>query len=481
MEIIQIPKTEYEALKKENEALKKENEALKSEIEILKGLIVALTNEIAELKAKINKNSNNSNKPPSSDGPKKQTIKNSRVPSGKNTGGQPGHEGKTKPLTSSPDTVIELKPIEGCECGGQVVVKNENYTVRQVSDIINPRLITVEYRAKDGACADCGKEYKASFPMGVEGVVSYGENLQAIVTYLNVYQLLPMKRTTELIKDLFGIDISQATVISSGEEAYKNLEPTEKRIKEDVIGSEVAGFDETGMRVAGKNYWLHTASTDTCTVYSIHPKRGKEAMDAMGILPKFRGTAIHDHWKSYYHYLCAHGECNQHHLRHLKYLYEELGCEWAYEMACLLLRVKRHVDLTKLFVASSEANSLEQEDIEIYERIYREILENAQKTIEESPLDSQRMVKRLLKYEQETLLFMYDFAVPFTNNGTERDIRMPKAKQKISGGFRTKKGADVFARVRGYISTVKKRGKNVLEGLKAVFNKESLDFLSPTC
>ena len=481
MEMIQIPKTEYEALRRENEDLKKENEALKSEIEILKGLIIVLTNEITELKAKINKNSNNSNKPPSSDGPKKQVIKNSRTPSGKKTGGQQGHEGKTKDLTSSPDKVIELKPTEGCECGGQVVVKSETYTSRQVSDIIKPQLITVEYRAKSGACAECGKEYKASFPKGVDGVVSYGENLQAIVTYLNIYQLLPIKRTTELIKDLFGIDISQATVISSGEAAYENVEPTEGRIKEEVIESEVAGFDESGMRVAGKNFWLHTASTDICTVYSIHPKRGKEAMDAIGILPKFRGTAIHDHWKSYYHYECAHGECNQHHLRHLKYLYEELGCEWAFEMTCFLLRVKRHVDLTKLFLAGTEVNSLEQEDIEIYERIYRGILENAQKTIEESPLDSQRMVKRLLKYEQETLLFMYDFAVPFTNNGTERDIRMPKAKQKISGGFRTKKGADVFARVRGYISTVKKRGKNVLEGLKAVFNKESLDFLSPTC
>lgn len=473
METIQIDKSEYEALKTEYEALKTEQE-------VLKGLVVALTQEITELKARLNKNSKNSNKPPSSDGPKKGTVKNSRVPTDKKTGGQPGHEGKTKQLSSSPDTVVELKPKEKCDCGGEVVVCKDNYTVRQVTDVVLPKTITVEYQARDGVCAVCGKAHKASFPEGVEGVVSYGDNLQAIVTYLTVYQLVPLKRTTELIKDLFGIDISQGTVVASEGEAYEQLADTEERIKEEVIESEVAGFDESGIRVAGKNHWLHTASTDTCTVYSIHPKRGKEAMDEMGILPLFRGTAIHDHWKSYYHYLCAHGECNQHHLRSLQYLYEDLGCEWAGEMICLLLRVKRHVDLAKLFKAEDqEVNGLEREDIAIYEKMYREILENAHITIEEAPLDSKRMMKRLSKFEQETLLFMCDFSVPFTNNLAERDIRMPKAKQKISGGFRTKHGADVFARVRGFVSTAKKKGKNVMDGMTAVFKGDALKFLFP--
>lgn len=465
-ETIQISKSEYEALKTEQEALK--------------GLVVALTQEITELKAKLNKNSKNSNKPPSSDGPKKGTVKNSRTTSEKKTGGQAGHEGKTKALNSSPDTVVELKPKEECECGGQVIVLNDNYTVRQVNDIMLPKTITVEYQAKDGRCEKCGKIHKASFPKGVEGLVSYGDNLQAIVTYLTTYQLVPLKRTTELVKDLFGINISQGTVVASGEEAYEKLADTEECIKEEVIESDVAGFDESGIRVAGKNHWLHSASTETCTVYSIHPKRGVEAMDEMGILPRFRGTAIHDHWKSYYHYLCAHGECNQHHLRHLQYLYEDLGCDWAGEMICLLLRVKYHVDLTKLFKPEDqEANSLGQEDIETYERMYRDILETARITMEEAPLDSQRMIKRLSKFEQETLLFMYDFSVPFTNNISERDIRMPKAKQKISGGFRTKNGADVFARIRGFVSTAKKRSKNVMDGMIAVFKGDATAFLFP--
>ena len=471
MEMIQISKTEYEAQRTEYETLKAEHE-------VLKGLVAALTNEITELKAKLNKNSTNSNKPPSSDGPKKGTVKNSRTPSGKQTGGQPGHEGTTKPLTLSPDTVVELKAKEICECGGQVLVNGENFTVRQVTDVTLPKVITVEYRAQEGSCAECGKVHKASFPTGAEGVVSYGDNLQAIVTYLSVYQLLPMKRITELMSDLFGIHISQGTVVNSGQEAYKQLATLEEQIKEEIIESEVAGFDESGMRVAGKNHWLHAASTETCTVYSIHPKRGQEAMNAMGILPRFQGTAIHDHLKSYYHYLCAHGECNQHHLRHLQYLYENLGCDWALDMFWLLLKIKKHVDLTKLFMTDElKTNSLAQEDVENYEGVYRKILEDARETIEKAPIDSQRMIRRLIKFEQETLLFMCDFSVPFTNNLTERDIRMPKAKQKISGGFRTQKGANTFARVRGFVSTVKKRGKNVLDGMTAVFKGEALNFL----
>jgi len=475
-------KIEYEALKKEYNNLKMEYETLKLDNEVIKGLVIALTNEISELKAKMNKNSKNSSNPPSSDGPKKGTVKNSRTPSDKKTGGQPGHEGKTKTLSSSPETVLELKPKTECDCGGQIIISRDNYTVRQVSDIILPKTITVEYRAQEGQCEECGKVHKASFPEGVEGVVSYGDNLQAIVTYLSTYQLLPLKRTTELVNDLFGINISQGTIVSSGKEAYERLAGPEDRIKREVIKNDVAGFDESGIRVAGKNHWLHSASTKDCTVYSVHPKRGAEAMDEMGILPLFRGTAIHDHWKSYYQYnLCAHGECNQHHLRHLKYLYEDLRCSWASDMICLLMRIKKHVDLANLFKADNlEVNSLEQEDIKIYAGMYCKILEEAQTNIKDAPLDSKRMINRLIKYEQETLLFMYDFAVPFTNNLSERDLRMPKAKQKISGGFRTKEGADAFARVRGFISTVKKRGKNVMDGMVAVFKGEAQKFLFPT-
>lgn len=454
--------------------LKKQIAELLEENRILKDLVATLTAKIAELEARLNKHSGNSSKPPSTDGYKKPVVKNSRERSERRNGGQPGHAGTTKPFTPTPDTVVELKPKETCECGGTIQI-SEQYTVRQETDIVPLRVVTVEYQAHSGVCEICGKEHKASFPEHLkEAPVSYGTNIQRLATYLSVYQLMPLKRITELFEEVFGTKLSQGFILTTGQEAYEKLAEPEEEVKREIIKSDIAGFDESGYRVDGKLYWLHCASTPEGTVYFVHEKRGIEAMDAMGILPFFKGTAIHDHWKSYYHYMCAHGECNAHHMRHLKWLYEELHQAWAGEMLVLLLRIYKHVMLSKLF----GADRLEQEDIEQYQRMYREILTAPLAAAEELPKESKLMAVRLAEFEQEALLFMIDFKVPFTNNLTERDIRMPKAKQKISGGFRTKDGAKRFARIRGFISTVKKRGKNILEGLGAVFKGQALDFLS---
>lgn len=459
-------KEKYEDLKSEHEALKLEHEALKV-------AFAELISKFEELQTQFKKTSKNSSHSPSSDGMKKGTVKNSREKSGKPNGGQPGHEGRTKELTPTPDKVIKIVPKEKCECGGAILLATDAYTVRQVTDVEPVKIVTVEYRAHEGQCETCGKTHKSNFPKGVEGTSSYGERLKAWVCYLTTYQLIPLKRATELIRDILGIHISQGFIVKSEREAYEALAEVEARIKQEIIDSNVAGFDETGLRVMGMNHWLHIASTPTCTVYGAHRKRGKEAMNDMGILPFFKGTAVHDHWKSYFHYLCAHAECNAHHLRDLLFIHEELGMEWAGKMASLLLRIKLHVDLSKTF----GVDSLPQEDIELYEAQYQEILAGADQ--KNAPLKSSRMVKRMTAYEQETLLFMYDFEVPFTNNLAERDVRMPKAKQKISGGFRSKEGADSFARTRGYLSTIRKRGKKAIDGLVAAFNGEATDFLYP--
>jgi len=458
IEMIEIPKQEYEALK---------------------GLVASLTAKVAELEARLNKNSKNSDKPPSSDGPRKSAVKNNRTPSGRTSGGQKGHEGKTLELRPNPDTVVELKPQEICACGGHIIVRTEDYTVRQVIDIAPVKVLTVEYRAHEGMCDTCAKVHKASFPQGIDNPASYGDQLSAIVTYLTAYQLLPLQRATELVADLFGTKVSQGLIVARGQEAYAKLSETEDRVKEEILASTVVNCDETGARVKGKTCWLHSAGTQNSTVYNIHEKRGKDAMEAMGILPRYTGTIVHDHWKSYYHYdQCSHAECNAHHLRHLKYLHEDLGEAWAGDMASLLLRIKKHVDLSKLF----GADQLEQADIDTYERLYREILVQATAAFDTSPTqrkEVRRMINRMKEYEAETLLFMLDFEVPFTNNLAERDIRMPKTKQKISGGFRTEKGAKAFARIRGFISTTKKKRKNVLDGLIAVFGGNATDFLYP--
>jgi transposase len=441
----------------------------------LMALVSGLTARVAELEARLNKNSKNSNKPPSSDGPKKP-IKNSRVKTGRKSGGQSGHEGKTKESSPNPDTIVPLMPKNECECGGNIALQPGEYTTRQVTDFEPVKLTTTEYRAHDGICAGCGKTHKAVFPKEATGAAVYGNNIQAALTYLNVYQLIPLKRATEMMDDLFGVKVSQGTIVNSINKAHEALAETEERIKEEIIQSDVAHFDESGMRVNGKNYWLHSAGTKTSTVYLIHARRGKVAMDEMGILPLFRGSAVHDHWKSYYLYaLCSHAECNAHILRHLAYVSEELNQDWAMDMATLLLRIKLHVYLTKRF--NAEEKGLGQEDINEYENMYRAILANAEAEKGQAPVESRRLLNRLAAYEQEVLLFMYDFDVPFTNNLAERDIRMPKAKQKISGGFRSEDGADAFARIRGYVSTARKRGKAVFDGLVAAFRGNSTDYL----
>ena len=445
------------------------------EYSAMKALIATLTAKVEELTARHNKNSKNSNKPPSSDGPKKGKVKNSRVPSGRPNGGQPGHEGKTLELKPAPDTIVELKPKQACECGGDIL-ESSNFRTRQVTDIEPIKVLTFEYRAHEGECGVCGKVHKATFPEGVKGVHSYGKGLSAITTYLTSYQLLPLKRTTELISDLFGVNLSQATVLAQNEQAFDKLGDTESLIGEEILASPVVNADETGMRVEGSNHWLHSVGTEKATVYGIHKSRGKEALDEIGILPRYTGTLVHDHWKSYYTYdQCSHAECNAHHLRTLRYLHENLHCSWAGDMAALLLRIKKHVDLCKLF----DSDRIEQADIELYEKNYRNILAAAQSSNEAKPDESRRMIKRLGEYEPEALLFMIDFDVPFTNNLAERDVRMPKTKMKISGGFRSKQGAKVFARIRGFVSTTKKKGKNVLDGLISVFNGNSKSFLYP--
>jgi transposase len=450
MEMVTIPKHEYEALK---------------------ALVATLVEKVKDLEAKLAKNSNNSSKPPSSDHPGKK-VKNSREKSGKPGGGQPGHVGANKQLASKPDTIVKLEPQTKCACGGHIIVSTDDFLVRQQQDLQPAKVITVEYRAHDGKCDCCGKAYKASFPEGVDSPVSYGPHLRGMIAYLNTYQLLPYKRTVEMVKHLYGIDLSQGTISNIVREAHANLAPIEARLKDEIIRSDIVYFDESGMRVCARLYWLHSASTKECTVYLVHPKRGCDAMDEMGILPVFTGTAMHDHWRSYYHYLCAHAECNAHHLRHLQWLFEDVGYAWAGEMICLLLRIKRHVDLSRAF----GAGDLPQEDIAAYELTYRKILEGA-KAIETPHIEAKRMAKRMANYEQETLLFMYDFDVPFTNNLAEPDIRMPKLKQKISGGFRSEDGANAFARIRGFVSTAIKRSKNVYDGLVAVFTGEAYDFM----
>ncbi|KAM3116350.1 IS66 family transposase [Phormidesmis sp. 146-33] len=328
-------------------------------------------------------------------------------------------------------------------------------------------------------CSQCQSLNRGAFPAGVNSVVQYGASLKSLMVYLLDYQLLPSARVEELLSDVVGCALSEATLYTSRERCFDELEPIEDWIFEQVVTSEVIHCDETGMRVKGRLWWLHVASTDGFTFYFVHTKRGRAALDAMALVPNYAGISVHDGWKSYAQYECDHALCNAHHLRELEFICERYQQVWAEEMSILLRDLKQQVDDAK---AQGEA-MLNLDLVQWFEERYA-MLVTAGLAANPSPVSPPDAVKsrgrpkqspaknlldRLQQHQSQVLAFMHDFRVPFDNNQAERDLRMMKLKQKISGGFRSVKGAQMFGRIRGYISTLKKQGFNVLDALKQVF------------
>jgi transposase len=325
-------------------------------------------------------------------------------------------------------------------------------------------------------CTDCGWETIAAFPAEVESRVQYGPRLKALGVYLLSFQLLPYQRIADLFADLFDASFSAGTLFAAQQTASTRLADIASCIRKGIRQSGVAHFDETGLRLGGRLHWLHSASTPHWTYYDWHPKRGQAGMDKAGILPHFAGIAVHDGWASYQHYSCRHALCNAHHLRELSALYEQDGQEWAKQMRALLVEIKRAVEraqaqgrkrLSPLLQARLEARykSL------LHEGFAANPPPEAVPGKRGKPKQSQarNLLDRLHRYARQTLAFMYDFRVPFDNNLAERDIRMMKVQQKVSGGFRSEEGADAFCRLRSYISTLRKQDHSVLSALEHVF------------
>lgn len=434
--------------------------------------IEVLNQRITELEAGQNKNSSNSGKPPSSDGYKKP--QNSRQKTGKPTGGQWGHEGKTLEKVENPDEILEYKIPEACNCGCSLDCVEGTRKTRQVFDIPKPRLRVTEHVIFEKVCPDCGRVHKTDFPAQVNQPVQYGENMHMLMNYLTQYQLIPLGRAVEAIQDITGQSVSEGTLVNAAYSLYGRLEEPVEGIKQQVTNSDVARFDETGMRSQGKTQWLHVVSTERLTYYAIHEKRGEKAARDIGVLPEFNGTAVHDHWKPYYRFSdCTHAECNAHHLRSLKDMTENYHQEWSSEMAGLLVEIYRRVEELK----ASGFAEMPQEELKTWHERYHVILiagisEDDQKSPKVlnkkgEPKKSKplQLLLKLQQYDIETLAFMYDFKVPFDNNLAERDLRMQKLRQKISGCFRGKDGANVFCRIRSYISTAKKNGIDAMEAI----------------
>jgi transposase/uncharacterized coiled-coil protein SlyX len=459
---------------------------LNERIEQLLATISELNERIKTQDEQLHKNSRNSSKPPSTDGfsrPSRPTP--IRPKTDRPSGGQKGHPGHTLEMTDKPDHVIVHHVLSCNGCNRSLAdTPVASYERHQVFDIPPVKIEVTEHQAEIKHCPDCGCINKADMPPDARQPVQYGPQIKAWAVYFNQYQLLPLERTAEVFADLFDHPFSQASVINAVQTAYDLLEPVEKGIKDQLLKQPVIHCDETGAYVNKTRQWVHVTSTDKLTFLAIHPKRGKKATDDIGILPEFHGTVVHDGLPFYYQYdNCKHALCNAHHNRELTAA-EEQNQQWSTKMKDLLGEIKRVVDETKPI-----ADRLSPEQIASFEEKYRAVIE---KGLAENPPDPPRepgkkgrkkqtkaknLLDRLHKRQTETLAFMYDFRVPYTNNQGERDFRMIKVQQKISGCFRSQNGAEAFCRNRGYISTVKKHGSHVIRAIQNLF--EGKPFIPP--
>jgi transposase len=453
-------------------------EAVIALIEPLCAQIAVLTARVKALEDRLATNSRNSSKPPASDSFTKQT-RSLRQPSGRKTGGQPGHPGTTLQQVPVPDQTRLHEPEQCVACGASLaeVAGQLDPERRQVFDLPPLKLEVTAHRVMLKACAACGHRNRGTFPAGVACGASYGAGVKSVLTYLNQAHLLPSARSGEIVADVFGQPVSAGLLEAAVTGCTTALAATETSIKQGLARAAVVNFDETGMSVEGKRQWLHSASTPQLTYYACHAQRGATATQAIGILPAFGGRAIHDGFSSYWQYDCAHGLCNAHHLRELSFAHEQGQRAWAGQMKQLLVAIKQDVDTAK----AQQQPALDPHQRADYEQRYGAILQAGLEEEQHAPpppsgqrgrkkqSKSKNLLDRLVKYREATLAFLHDFAVPFDNNLAERDLRMMKVKQKVSGCFRTTAGAHAFCRIRSYISTMKKQGHNVIAALKSVF------------
>lgn len=446
---------------------------------MLQEQITALQEAVKQLQSRLNMSSRNSSKPPSSDGLNKPAPKSLRVAGHKPTGGQKGHPGSTLCQATQPDKVVIHDVPEQCQACQRKLPFAYVGETRQVFDLPQLRFEVTEHHAMQAICS-CGHVHAGQFPVGVNAAVQYGPRAQAAMVHLNQNHAVSLQRTAALMKDFFGLPVSQAMVIKANQTGAQILQPTVQGIGQAAVASAVLHADESGMRVAKKLHWLHVLATDTLTWMGCHPRRGTEAFEALALLKQFQGVLVHDGWMPYKALPCQHALCNAHHLRELTYLLEEQGQAWAGDMIELLTHAS-HID--NVNCADGQTPNYDapkyQSQVRDLRHLYDAILAQGQQANPIALSTGKRgrpkqskatnLIARLRHYSDDVWRFMTRADVPFTNNLAEQAVRMPKVKQKVSGCFRTLQGVQTYCVIRSYCATMHKQGANIFEALVASF------------
>jgi transposase len=454
-------------LQAENAALREQNQKLLARIQ--------------ELEGRLRKDSHNSNKPPSSDG-LRRVPKSLRKRSGKKPGGQPEHKGHTLALVATPDHVIARYPAECDRCHASLeAVPAQQYERRQVRDLPPLQMEVTEYRAAQVRCPHCQHVSKGTFPAAVAARAQYGPHLQALAVYLLTYQLLPYARTVELLHQICGCTVSPGTLESWEQQASTQLALAEEGIRTALGSAPVLGNDETCIRVNGHFEWLHVARTNQLTLYARHAHRGKLAMDAIGILPQFRGISVHDGLNAYPQYTnCQHALCNAHLLRELTFVAEHEQQPWAEALIEHLLDCQQQVGVARAAGLPHLPDAQQEALVARYHALVRQGLSAQSPPIQvptkgrAKQTPTKNLLDRLQRCASDVLHFVRDWRVPFTNNGAEQDLRMAKIHQKIAGCFRSAWGADAFLRIRSYLSTMAKQHAALFLVLQQLFRDQPL-------
>jgi len=453
--------------------------------ESLIGVILSLQQQLTEqqeliqqLQDQLAKDSHNSGKPPSSDGLKKGRRRSLRRAGQRPRGGQRGHKGRTLMQVAEPDHVIVHQLADCPHCQTKLEAETvKRHEKRQVFDIPPARIEVTEHQAEVKQCPGCGACVKGAFPANVSQPTQYGLRLKAFACYLYGQQFIPFARIRELLTALYGDAPSEPAILAATRQLARHTQDSLSQIRQQLIAAPVVHFDESGMRVAERLRWLHVASTEKLTHYHVHDKRGQIGMRAGDILPHYKGVAVHDYWRSYLKFTdCQHSFCNVHHLRDLCFIVEQYDQAWAAKMKRLLCDIKEEVAST-----SEQHTALPRDRLAYYEAAYDALIAQGFAANPSPPKTKPRpigrpkqspaknLLDRLHKHKAGVLAFMYDFRIPFDNNLVERDVRMIKVQQKVSGCFRTQDGAHIFCAIRSYISTARKHGLNAIDAIHNAF------------